>query len=429
MGFDQQRLNRLSRALRSRNYRLFFAGQTISLIGTWITRIATSWLVYRLTDSPLLLGVVTFMSQAPSLLFSPIAGVWVDRVDKHKLLVATQVLAMLQSGLLAYFALRGEIDVPHILALNLLQGFINAVDMPARQSFLVEIVETREDLPNAVALNSSMVNMARLIGPSVAGVLIAGVGEGMCFLIDSLSYIAVIGSLLAMRVTTQQQPKPTQKMRAQLVEGFRYVAGFSPIRAVLLLLTATSIMGAPYTVLMPVVVREVLHSEATALGVLMASSGLGALGAALYLAVRVTILGLGKIIAASAALFGVALFALGLSENMYLSMVLMFVAGACMMLQMAATNTILQTVVDEDKRGRVMSFYTMAVFGTVPVGSLFSGALAERLGAPKTLMLGGAFSLIAAACFARMMPELRKVLRPVYQRLGILPESHTWLEQ
>lgn len=427
MAIDQ-RLATLSRALRSRNYRLFFAGQTISLVGTWITRIATSWLVYRLTDSPWLLGVVTFVSQAPSLLFSPIAGVWVDRVNRHRLLLITQVLAMLQTGLLAYFALSGEIDVPHILALNLFQGFINAVDMPTRQSFLVEIVEDRDDLPNAVALNSSMVNMARLLGPSIAGVMIATVGEGMCFLIDSVSYIAVIASLLAMRVLVRPQPKQHPKVLAQLVEGFRYVNGFSPIRAMLLLLTVTSILGAPYTVLMPVIVREVLHAEATTLGVLMASSGLGALMAALYLASRATILGLGKIIAGSAALFGVCIFGLGLSTHLYPSIALMFIAGSCMMLQMAASNTILQTVVDEDKRGRVMSFYTMAVFGTVPIGSLFSGAFAEKLGAPKTLMLGGALSLIAACFFARILPDLRKILRPVYRRLGILPAPRTLIK-
>lgn len=328
---------------------------------------------------------------------------------------------MLQSGLLAYFALSGEIDVPHILALNLFQGFINAVDMPARQSFLVEIVEEREDLPNAVALNSSMVNMARLLGPSVAGVMIASVGEGMCFLIDSLSYIAVLASLVAMRVATRPRPRPTSHVWAQLIEGFRYVTAFSPIRAVLALLTMTSIMGAPYTVLMPVLVREVLEAESGTLGVLMASSGLGALSGALYLASRVSVLGLGKVIAGSAAAFGVSIFFLGISTNVYLSLVFMFFAGLSMMLQMAATNTILQTVVDEDKRGRVMSFYTMAVFGTVPIGSLFSGALAEHAGAPRTLMLGGALSLIAAGLFARSLPRLREVLRPVYRRMGILP--------
>ncbi|MFT3925874.1 MAG: MFS transporter [Myxococcales bacterium] len=415
------RLSSMARALRHRNYRLFFAGQSISLIGTWVTKIATSWLVYKLTDSPWLLGLVTFASQVPSLLLSPLAGVWIDRANTHRVLLVTQVLAMLQSGLLAYFALTETIDVPSVLALSLFQGLINVVDMPARQSFLVEMIEDRQDLPNAIALNSSMVNMARLLGPSLAGLLITAFGEGLCFTLDSLSYVAVIASLLAMRVSPRAVAIEEAAVWSQLKEGFLYVARFPPIRAVLVLLTLTSIAGAPYTLLTPVLAREVLHGQAGMLGMLMAASGLGALGAALYLASRATVLGLGRVIAGSTAVFGASLIALGLSRSFVFSLLLMFASGLCMMLQMAATNTILQTVADEDKRGRVMGFYTVAVFGTVPIGSLLAGALAERVGTAETLVLGGGLCLFAALCFARTLPRLRAILRPVYQRLGILP--------
>jgi len=410
----------VGRSLRSRNYRLFFAGQSISLIGTWLTRVATSWLVYRLTRSALLLGVVGFAGQIPTFFLAPIAGVWVDRWDRHRVLLWTQVLAMIQSALLAAFAIAETITVVEIALLSAMQGIINAVDMPARQAFLIEMIENRDDLPNAIALNSSMVNGARLIGPSLAGVLIAAVGEGWCFAIDAVSYLAVIASLLAMRVERRAAAHVSRRVLAQLREGLAYAAGFTPIRAVLSLLALVSLMGMPYSVLMPVIATEVLHGDANTLGFLMAASGLGALLGALYLASRRSVVGLGRVNAIAAATFGLGLIAFSRSRILPLSLVLMLVSGCAMMIQMAASNTILQTIVDEDKRGRVMSFYAMAFFGTVPLGSLLAGALADRIGAPDTILVGGLGCVVGALLFMRALPELRRLARPIYVRRGIV---------
>jgi MFS family permease len=412
----------LGRALRHRNYRLFFVGQGISLVGTWLTRVATAWLVYRLTGSALLLGVVGFAGQIPTFVLAPVAGVWIDRWDRHRVLVVTQALAMVQSALLAAFALTGTIGVPHVIALNAFQGLINAFDMPARQSFVVQMIEDRDDLPNAIALNSSMVNGARLLGPSVAGLLIAAVGEGWCFFLDALSYVAVLASLLAMRLATRAPGRPPRGVLPEMAEGLRYVSGSAPIRAVLLLLALVSLMGMPYTVLMPVMAREVLGGGPDTLGMLMAAVGLGALGGALWLASRKSVLGLGRVIPIAAACFGLALVAFSRSRALWLSLPLLALAGLAMMVQMAASNTVLQTIVDEDKRGRVMSFYAMAFFGTVPFGSLLAGALASRVGAPGTILVGGAACIVGAAIFSSQLPRLRRAVRPIYVRLGILPE-------
>jgi len=411
----------MGRALRHRNYRLFFFGQSISLIGTWLTRIATSWLVYRLTGSAMLLGLVGFAGQIPTFVLAPVAGVWVDRTNRHRLLVVTQALATVQSALLAYFTLRGTITVTHILVLSLLQGLINSVDMPARQAFVVQMVESRDDLANAIALNSSMVNAARLLGPSIGGVLIAAVGEGWCFTIDSVSYLAVIASLLAMHLAAAPPARPPQRALHDLAEGFRYAAGFGPIRAVLGLLALVSLMGVPHVVLMPIIAGKVLHGGAHTLGWLMASSGLGALIGALYLASRRSVLGLGRLIALAAMGFGTALAAFSYSRTLWISLVLVLLAGLCMMVQMASSNTILQTIVDEDKRGRVMSFFAMAFFGTVPIGSLIAGSLAERIGAPDTILLGGVACVFGGLLFLRALPQIREAVRPIYVRLGILP--------
>ena len=419
----------MGRALRHRNYRLFFVGQGISLVGSWLTRVATSWLVYRLTGSALLLGLVAFASQIPTFVLSPFAGVLVDRWNRHRILVGTQVVAMVQSALLAAFALSGTITVAHVFALSILQGLVNALDMPARQSFVVEMVESREDLPNAIALNSSLVNSARLIGPSVGGVLIAAVGEGWCFAIDAVSYLAVIGSLLAMRV----RPRPPQAARArvlaQLREGAAYAASFGPIRAILLLLALVSVTGVPYLVLAPIFAAEVLHGGPHTLGLLMASTGVGALCGALWLASRNTVLGLGRVLVATSSLMGAGLMGYALSQWLWLSIAFLFAVGAGMVLAMGASNTILQTVVDEDKRGRVMGLYAMAFFGMAPFGSLAAGALAERFGAPATVLACGAATLVGVALFARKLPELRRVIRPIYRRLGILPEIAEGLHQ
>jgi MFS family permease len=410
------------RALRHRNYRLFFSGQSLSLIGTWMTRIATSWLVFRLTHSTLLLGVVGFAGQIPSFLLAPFAGVLVDRWNRHRLLVATQVLAMLQSAALAALALGGVIRIWHIVALSVFQGVINAFDMPARQSFLVEMIDDREDLGNAIALNSSMVNAARLLGPSIGGGLIAAVGEGWCFFWDAVSYVAVVISLLLMRIAARpRRAARHEPVLEKLLEGWRYVAASRPIRSILLLLALVSLVGMPYSVLMPDFAASVLHGGPHTLGFLMAASGVGALSGALFLASRRSVLGLGKLVPIMAAVFGVGLIGVALSRSVWIALLLLFATGLGFMMQMASSNTLIQTLVEDDKRGRVMSFYTMAFMGTAPFGSLLAGALADRIGTPGTLLAGGVGCIAGALWFARLLPSLREEVRPVYMEKGILP--------
>jgi MFS family permease len=410
------------RALRSYNYRLFFLGQTVSLIGTWMTRIATSWLVYRLTDSAFLLGLVSFAGQIPTFFLGPIAGVWVDRWDRHRTLVVTQVLSMVQSFALAGLALSGLIQVWHVILLQLFQGVINAFDMPARQAFVVQMVESREDLANAIALNSTMVNGTRLIGPAVAGVIIAAVGEGFCFLLDGVSYIAVIASLLAMRLVAAPARKERRRARHELLEGWNYVAGSAPIRSILLSLAVVSLVGMPYTVLMPIFASSILHGGPHTLGFMMAASGVGALAGAAALAMRRSVLGMGTLIVIATATFGGSVMIFALSRMLWLSLLVLPLTGYGMMQQMAASNTILQTIVDDDMRGRVMSFYSMAFQGMAPFGSLLAGAVAARFGAPATLLWGGGICILAAAWFGRKLPYLRQQVRPIYVQRGILPE-------
>jgi MFS family permease len=411
----------ITRALQHRNYRLFFSGQSISLIGTWLTRVATSWLVYRLSHSAMILGLTGFAGSCPTFFFAPMAGVLVDRWNRHHVLVVTQTLAAIQSGLLAYFTLRGTITVTHVVLLQLFQGFINSFDMPARQSFVVEMIEDKRDLSNAIALNSSMVNMARLVGPSCAGILIALYGEGGCFTIDALSYVAVIASLLLMKLQKRQVIRKSEKhILHEMAEGLRYVWSFLSIRAVLLMLALMSFMGMPYMVLMPIIVTEKLHGGAALLGYLTAASGCGALVGVLYLASRKSVLGLGKILVLSGTIFGVSLALFSLSSRPVLSLCLMFTTGMGMMVHMASGNTVIQTLVDEDKRGRVMSFYTMAVAGMVPFGSLLGGIVADHIGPTPTLAMGGGICVIGAMYFMRRLPKMRQEVQPIYERLGIM---------
>jgi MFS family permease len=411
------------RALRRRNYRLFFTGQSVSLIGTWMTRIATSWLVYRLTNSELLLGVVGFVGQIPSFLLAPVAGVLVDRWNRHRLLVATQALAMAQSLAMAVLTLTGAVKIWHIIALSAFQGVINAFDMPARQAFVVEMIDKPDDLSNAIALNSSMVNAARLLGPSLAGVIIAAVGEGWCFMLDGVSYLAVIASLLLMTLPRAVAARiEEENLFQQFREGWNYIVGFTPIRNILLLLALVSLVGMPYTVLMPVFANEILGGGPYTFGWLMAASGMGALIGALFLAARKTVLGLGKFIPVTAGAFGAGLIAFSFSRSLWLSLLLMVVTGLGFMAQMAISNTLLQTIVDEDKRGRVMSFYTAAAMGTTPFGSLLAGAMAARIGAPHTLLISGICCVAGALWFARTLPSLRHEVRPIYVKMGILPQ-------
>lgn len=410
------------RALKHRNYRLFFGGQGISLVGTWMTRVATAWLVYRLTGSAFLLGLVSFCGQIPVLVIGPFAGVWVDRLNRHRVLVVTQTLSMLQSFALAVLALAGVITVGEVILLNLLQGAVNAFDMPARQAFVIEMVEDPEDLGNAIALNSSLVNAARLIGPSVAGLLIAAVGEGYCFLVDGISYVAVIISLLAMSLMPRGVERARQSVLSELREGWNYVIGFRPIWSILSLLALLSLVGMPYTTLMPIFAGSVLHGGAHTLGFLMAALGVGALIGAVSLAARESVLGLGRLIAMTAAGFGAGLVAFAASRQLWLSLLLLVFTGFCFMQQMASSNTILQTIVADEKRGRVMSFYSMAFQGVTPFGSLIAGAAASHIGAPHTLMIGGSICICGAAVFALQLPALRQLIRPIYARIGIIPE-------
>jgi MFS family permease len=410
-----------ARALRSRNYRLFFTGQSISLIGTWMTRLATSWLVYRLTSSALLLGIVGFAGQIPAFFLAPLAGVWIDRWDRHRVLVVTQILAMLQSLALAALALTGNINIGWVLVLTLVQGLINAFDMPARQSFVVDMLEDRADLSNAIALNSSMVNGGRLVGPAIAGAVVALVGEGWCFLIDGVSYIAVIWSLLAMRSLPIVPVKIHKRLTQELVEGWRYVSRTPSLRAILLLLAFISVVAAPYTVLIPMVAGTLLGGGPNTLGFLMAASGVGALTSAISLALRRSVIGLGRMVGIASAALGTGLVVLGISRNLVLSSVMMLATGFGLMQQIAGSNTILQTLAEDDKRGRVMSFYTFALLGCTPIGSLLGGIIAQRIGTAETLMGSGVLCTLGALWFWMHVPHINAAIEAVSQHRGMLP--------
>jgi MFS family permease len=398
--------SRILRALRHRNYRLFFGGQTVSLVGTWITRIATAWLVYRLTHSAFLLGLVGFAGQIPTLFLAPIAGVFVDRWNRHDVLLVTQVLSLLQSAALAVLTFTGVITVWEIVALQAFQGLINAFDTAARQAFVVTMIEDRADLGNAIALNSTMVNASRIVGPSVGGLLIAAVGEGWCFAVDAVSYLAVIASLLAMRLPQVAPRALGTRVREELMSGFRYVRDVRQIRTILLLLAVVSMAGMPYSVLMPAVAATVLHGGAHTYGFLMTAAGAGALAGALYLAGRVSVHGLERLMWRATIAFGLGLVAFAFSRSIPLSLLILLFIGAGFMIQLASANTIIQTVVDEMFRGRVMAFYAMAFLGTAPIGSILAGIIAEHIGTPFTIAIGGLTCALAGVAFARWGPAL-----------------------
>ena len=422
-------IRHLLRALRSRNYRLFVAGQSVSLVGTWMQQVAMSWLVYRLTNSAMLLGVVGFASQIPTFLISPVAGVLADRWDRRRLLIATQALAMFQAAFLALVVLTEMVQVWQILLLSLILGVVNALDIPIRQSFVVEMVEHREDLGNAIALNSSMVNGARLIGPSIAGLLVASVGEGICFLLNAISYLAVIVALAAMRIPHgSRHPHPRRHILHELHEGFTYAYEFGPIRSILLLVALVSLVGMPYAVLVPVFAKDILHGGAHTFGFLMTAAGSGALVGTLYLASRRSVLGLGRVIVTATIFFAAGIVSFALSGNFPLSLAALALAGFGAMTLVASCNTVLQTILDEDKRGRVMSFFTMAFIGVAPFGSLGAGAMAGIIGPRDTLLLGGAGCLAGAAVFARHLPHIREKVRPIYIRMGIIREVANGME-
>jgi MFS family permease len=395
-------------ALRHRNYRLFFTGQGLSLVGTWMQRIAVAWLVYRLTGSAFLLGFVGFAGQIPTFILGSFAGVFIDRSDRYRILLVTQILAAVQSALLAFLTLSEHIVIWQIFLLSLSLGIINAFDMPARQSFVVDMVEGKEDLPNAIALNSMMVNGARLVGPSLAGLTVARFGEGICFLFNAFSFVAIVIALLLMKVKRVERKPSTAHPWHDLKEGYRYAFGFAPIRYLLLLLGLMSVMGMPFQILMPVFAKDILHGGPHTLGFLMAAHGIGALVSAGYFATRRNVTGLGRVTIVACLLFGVGLMVFSLSRQVVFSYIAMFVAGSGMMGTMTSCNTIIQTIVDDEKRGRIMGFYAMAIFGMAPFGSLMAGSLASHIGAPNTVILGGISCTAAAIFFAGRLPALRK---------------------
>ena len=420
------RIGHAFRALRRRNYRLLFMGQAVSLTGSWMQQLALSWLVYRLTGSAFLLGVVAFAGQLPGFIIAPIAGVMADRWNRHRIVVATQALMMVQASAVAVLVLGGWIQVWHLVALATILGVLTGLDIPARQALFLDLVDgDREDLANAIALNSSLFNATRLVGPSLGGFLIARLGEGPVFAINAASYIGVLAALLAMRLGPSALAPAAGSVARRLREGFGYAFGFQPVRSLLVLIAAISLVGMPYVVLLPVFAEEVLGGGARTLGLLMSAAGLGALCGALYLAGRSTVRGLSRVIVLAGVVFGGGLVAFSFSRSLPLSMALLVVSGAGMMILSASANTVLQTVVPTEMRGRLMSLYTMAFMGMGTFGSLIGGWLASHLGAPTAVALGGVGCLGAAAWFETRRPTLRALIRPVYRELGIIPEVAT----
>jgi MFS family permease len=397
------------RALRHRNYQLFFSGQLISLIGTWMDQVAESWLVYRLTGSALLLGTVAFSSQIPVFLLAPIGGAVADRYNRRTILVVTQSSMMVLAFILAGLTLTHLITVWELMVLAALLGVVNAFDIPARQAFLVDMV-SRDDLVNAIALNSSMFNGARVVGPAVAGIVVAAVGEGWCFFANAVSFIAVITGLLMM---TMERPRlsiegsPLQN----IIEGFKFVIHNGPIHTLMILLGLVSFTAMPYAVLMPIFAEDILHGGATALGVLMGCSGLGALGGAIALAMKKSLQGLGRWVAVACTCFGVALIAFSFSRVMWLSALLLIPAGFFVMVQMASSNTLIQSMVPDQLRGRVMAVYSMMFMGMAPFGALVAGSVAHKIGAPWTVAMGGIIGAIGGVIFGWRWPALRPAAR------------------
>jgi MFS family permease len=419
----------LFRALRHRNYRLFMSGQLISLIGTWMQSVAESWLVYRLTGSAVLLGVVGFANRIPVLLFSTVGGAVADRYNRQHIVIATQAASMCLAGLLAFLTLTHRVEVWHLMAIAASLGVVNAFDIPARQSFVVQLV-AREDLPNAIALNSSMFNGARIVGPAVAGVLVATVGEGWCFFGNAVSYVAVILGLLYIRVSPSKTAGRRGSALAHVAEGFRFVLGSRPIRALLLLLGLVSLMGSPYAVLMPLIADQSFHAGARGLGILMGASGVGAFIGALSLARRTTLQGYGRSIAFAAVGVGAGLVAFSTARNFWLAVALLVPVGYAMMTQMAASNTLIQSMVPDTLRGRVMAMYSMMFMGMAPIGALLAGVLAERLGAATTVAVGGAFCIAGGLLLLGFLPGLRGEARQLIlaQQAVPLPQSPSGTE-
>jgi MFS family permease len=410
------------RALRHRNFALFTAGQMFALIGYWMQHIAQSWLLYRLTGSATLLGILGFAGSLPIFLLAPLAGLWSDRVNLHRAMFATQVLEMLQAITLAALALSGVIAPWHIIVLSMSLGVLVAIELPLRHAYLLELVGTKEDLANAVAVTSLMANTGRLVGPALAGVAIGWIGEGGCFLINALSFVVVVVTFLMIRVTPSARPASPPSLWQDMREGVAYVWGFLPIRLLLMMLALIGLLATPYVTLMPVLVREVFHGGSEQMGFLVGAAGLGAVTGTLYLASRHNVRGLVRLIIYASLTAGIALVLLGWCGSVWLAAPLIAMIGFGILVTSVSVNMILQTIVDDDKRGRVMSFYTAAFLGMTPFGSLIGGALADALGVSATLGLGGVACVLGAIYLARKRPQLREQIRPIYSRLGILPK-------
>jgi MFS family permease len=415
----------LLRSLRHRNYRLFFIGQGTSLLGTWMQSAAMSWLVYRITGSALLLGVVAFASQVPSFFIAPFAGVLADRWNRHRMVLGIQILAMLQALLLAILVITGVINKWEIIALSVFSGIIGGFDIPTRQAFVPELIENPEDLPNAIAMNSMIFNGARMAGGLFAGMIIAVAGEGICFGINAASYLAIIAALLLMRLSPRSIPAHNGAVLAGIKDGILYSYRVVPIRIILLMLAFIGLVGMPYAVLLPVFAKDILGGGPLTYGFLVGAVGVGALCGAIFLASRRSARGLGRIMTAAVIIFGGGVIAFSFSTVLWFSLAMLLLAGFGMMVQMASVNTILQTIVDDDKRGRVMSLYTMAFMGMAPLGSLLVGSVAHSLGAPRAMQISGILCIAAAIAFATKLPELRRWIHPIYVRKGIIPQVAT----
>ena len=408
------------RGFQHRNFRLFFIGQTLSMTGTWMQHIAISWLMYRLTSSAFMLGLTGFALQIPMLLVSPLAGVWVDRFDRRRLLLLTQTLALGPALLLAALTSAETIQAWHIIALSLFLGSVNAFDQPSRNAFLLEMVETREHLPNAIALNSMIMHSARFVGPSIAGVVLALAGETACFLLNALSYLALIVALLMMQVKPAAPKAQHVHWFEGMKQGFGYAFGFLPSRRLLLLLAVVSLTTFPFQQLMPIFAREIFGGDARTLGLLISASALGALCGTIYLANRTSLAGLSRVIIAASFCAGIGLVLFSQSRLLPLSLLLMLPIGFGLFATATSTNTILQSIADEDKRGRVVSIYGMCFLGAAPIGNFIAGSVASHIGAPLTLLIFGALCTLAALAFALRLASWRAAIRPVYQRLGVV---------
>ncbi len=430
MNSAKNQLKLTFRALSHKNFKLFVSGQSLSLIGTWIQQVAVVWLVYRLTNSAFMLGIVGFSGQLPLFVIAPFAGVLADKANRHKLLLYTQSLALIQALVLSLLVFIDVIQIWQLIVLSVILGIINAFDMPIRQAFVVEMIDNKkEDLGNAIAFNSSMVNAARLIGPSIAGILIATVGEGWCFLINAISFFAVVVSLLKMKVEPVSHKQKESRILKELSEGFKYTFGFEPIRYLIILLGIVSLMSTSITLLAPVIAKEYLGGGAGTFGFLMSAYGSGALFGAFYLLNKKTVLGLGKLIGIAVSIFGISLIVFSFSRVFVFSIIMMALAGLGMMLHIASTNTLLQTLSEENKRGRVMSFYAMAFRGMSPFGSLLAGGLGSSLSAPTAILLSGSVCLASAVFYLYKLPVIRDLIRPIYQSMGILPQIAEGVEQ